>query len=741
MKNKVTLTENQVMEILENMSDAFYSVDAEWRLTYMNSQIEAHWNKSRAEMLGKKLWDLFPRGVGSFPYQQMLRAATEKRPVEFENYSTFLERWLLIRVMPSGSGLNVYFQDIHDRKMAELELKPKRVVDAYLAAVVRASGDAIIGLSPEGIIESWNPKAEQLFSYGAEEAIGRPKLMLTPPDWQAEQVEIIEQVRAGQMVSTETVRVAKDGRLLNVILNMAPIMDIDNQVIGISATLIDITERKKNEEQLAYQANLLNIATEAIVAFDPQERITYWNRGAEQMYGRLASEVLGKNSAEILGRPDTPAEIERKAARRAAILRGETLRGEERPLRKDGTPIWIEYNARAFFDAAGKVAGYVAVQRDVTDRKVAEEALRRSEERYRAVSESGLIAIVFFALDGRLTLANDSFLTLMGYTRDEFEARQLHWADLTPPEWKARTQQAREEFMTTGKIVPYEREYFRQDGSRFWGLFGATRLEQSDEAVAFVVDITPRKRAESELRRLNEILERRVEERTAELSQINRELDEFAYIAAHDLKAPLRAIENLASWIQQDAGADLPPASQEHLTKLKARIERMSHLLEDLMAYSRAGRVRHPLERIDIHLLTLDIVEMLNPPDGFRITVGESIPVFVAERVPLEMALRNLLENAIKHHPTPATGEAVVAVSATERWLEFSVTDNGAGIDPRFHKRIFEIFQILKPRDQLDGSGVGLTVVKKLVEMRGGAIQVESEVGQGATFRFTWPKS
>ena len=740
MAHQVTLTESQVMEILENMSDAFYSVDENWRLIYMNSQIEAHWNKSREEMLGKRLWDIFPRGVGSFPYQQMLRAAQEKRPVEFENYSTFLDRWLLIRVMPSASGLNVYFQDIHDRKMAELELKPKRVIDAYLAAVVRASGDAIIGLSPEGIIESWNPKANHLFGYAAEEAIGRPKSLLAPAERKEEHAELIARVRAGHMVSAETVRVAKDGHMLNVILNMAPITDGEGQMIGISATMIDITERKKYEEQLAYQASLLNIVTEAIVAFDPQERITYWSPGAEQMYGRPAGEVVGKTSAGILGRPDTPEEEVRKAIRRAAFARGEILRGEDRPIRKDGRPIWVEYNARAFFDAEGKIAGYVTVQRDITARKEAEEALRRSEERYRAVSESGLLAIAFFTTNGEVTMANDSFLELMGYTRAQFNTRRLTWADLTPPEWKARAAQARNEFMATGKITPYEREYFRQDGTRFWGLFGGSRLEQTDEAVAFVVDITKRKRAEDELRRLNEMLGRRVQERTAELTQINRELDEFAYVASHDLKSPLRAIENLAHWIEQDAGYLLPPASQEHLRKLQARIQLMSSLLDDLLAYSRAGRLRHPLERIDVSLLVLDIVEMLAPPPGFRVTIADTVPVFVAERVPLEMALRNLIENAIKHHPNPTQGEAIISVRMVDNWLEFSVTDNGAGIDPQFHKRIFEIFQILKPREQMDGSGVGLTVVKKLVEMRGGIVAVESNVGEGATFRFTWPK-
>jgi signal transduction histidine kinase len=217
-------------------------------------------------------------------------------------------------------------------------------------------------------------------------------------------------------------------------------------------------------------------------------------------------------------------------------------------------------------------------------------------------------------------------------------------------------------------------------------------------------------------------------------------LDQFAYVASHDLKAPLRAITFLASWISEDAAEQLPPASKTHLDKLHGRIKRMDALLDDLLAYSRAGRQRHPPEWVDTADLVQKITQLLVLPPGFAIEATPPLPLLYTERAPLETVLRNLCDNAIKHHDHPADGRVEVSARMIPQWIEFTVQDNGPGIDPLHHERVFQMFQTLKPRDEVEGSGMGLAIIKKTVESQGGAITLESTPGHGATFRFTWPR-
>ena len=222
------------------------------------------------------------------------------------------------------------------------------------------------------------------------------------------------------------------------------------------------------------------------------------------------------------------------------------------------------------------------------------------------------------------------------------------------------------------------------------------------------------------------------------MERSNRELDEFAYIASHDLRSPLHGIENLVNFIREDTEEILPEPSRMHLAKLRARVKRMDTLLTDLLAYSRATRQSHQVELVDPAALLGEVVELVAPPPGFTITIAEPMPTLLTERVPLATVFRNLVSNAVKHHHR-TDGKVLISARQQIDLVKFVVADDGPGIAPVFHERIFDIFQTLKPRDQVEGSGMGLALVKKIVERFGGSVGLDSAESQGASFWFTWP--
>ena len=224
----------------------------------------------------------------------------------------------------------------------------------------------------------------------------------------------------------------------------------------------------------------------------------------------------------------------------------------------------------------------------------------------------------------------------------------------------------------------------------------------------------------------------------AELEKRTRELEQFAYVASHDLKAPIRAIANLSEWIEEDISSQLDPENLYQMQLLRRRVYRLEALMEGLLQYSRAGRIKVNSERVDVESLLRQVIDILEPPPQFTVEIAPGMPTLLTEPLLLQEVFTHLIGNAIKHHPSP-TGTVTIDVRERADTYEFAVTDDGEGIAPQFQERVFVIFQTLQARDEVENTGIGLAIVKKIVESRGGIIQVESQEGRGARFSFTWP--
>lgn len=404
---------------------------------------------------------------------------------------------------------------------------------------------------------------------------------------------------------------------------------------------------------------------------------------------------------------------------------------EHRLRHRDGNYRWVLSRGLVLRDVAGRPVRIAGSNLDITTLKQTELALRESERHFNTAFDDSPIGMDLVDLRGRFVRVNAAYCRMLGYTSEQLVGK--HIREITHPDDLPADQQSMREFLA-GERRTYqtEKRYLRSDGETVWALLNVTVVTDADglplHFFGQVQDITQLRRDEAELRR-----------QASELVRSNQELDDFAYVASHDLKTPLRGIENLSRWISEDANDALSETSREHLRKLRQRVARLDRLLDDLLQYSRAGQMMGDVMEINSGPLVRAVVELLTPPPGFVVNVSPEMPTFYTHKTPLELVFRNLIDNAIKHHHRTEGRIEVTAVSRG-RFVEFTVKDDGPGISAKYHEHIFRMFQTLTPRDEVEASGIGLAVVKKVVERQGGQVSVESREGQGTTFRFTWPK-
>jgi len=358
--------------------------------------------------------------------------------------------------------------------------------------------------------------------------------------------------------------------------------------------------------------------------------------------------------------------------------------------------------------------------------------LLANEERFRLVIEASPSALVIVNHDGVMTLVNAHAERLFKYSRDEMLGQGVNM--LLPSAQRSNHSHYMAEYFChpIAKNMSSRDDLYGQcsDGSLVAVEVGLTPLVFSNgpAVLATINDISQRKQVELEKAR-----------HTAELERINSELDSFAYIASHDLKSPLRGIEQLSDWLAEDLADNASDTVQKYLRLIRSRVQRMELLLEGLLTFSRIGRVDAQLVMTDSAQLVREVFSLVNVQPTYHLAIVTELPQFVTARVPLELVFRNLLSNAIKHHDKDS---GVINVSCSEQhdFYCFCVEDDGPGIPKQFHEKVFAIFQTLRPRDEVEGSGLGLSLVRKCVESLGGSIWLVSE-GRGSRFYFTWPKN
>ncbi|MDO6454262.1 CHASE domain-containing protein [Neptunomonas phycophila] len=389
--------------------------------------------------------------------------------------------------------------------------------------------------------------------------------------------------------------------------------------------------------------------------------------------------------------------------------------GEQRIMGKRKNNSQLPIHVQISEDLENNQPIFIGIIHDLTDKHQDEQRLAEQEALLTTAIHSSLSGFALCDVACNFTEINAGLAEWLGYSTEELIGQPV--STIIADHEKVQTQHGLD-MLIKGDIesIRREKQYKRVDGSLVWGLLSSSSIRNSAGQVtsifAQILDIDRAKRLSLQL-----------ETRNAELVRSNAELDQFAYVASHDLKAPLNAINKLAGWIEEDCEGILPESAQQHFELLKNRSKRMGKLLDDLLLFSRVGRVNYQVESVGLRPLVLDIVGLMDIPSTFNVTVAD-ITLNVA-KTPFEQVIRNLIGNAVKHHPNDAGNIAVLA-EKTVNGFTLKVADDGTGIPPNLHDKALEMFQTLRPRDEVEGSGLGLALCNKIVEYNGGSLHIES---------------
>jgi PAS domain S-box-containing protein len=616
-------------------------------------------------------------------------------------------------------------------------------------SLVEATAQIIWDTKAEGEFVTPQPGWSAFTGQTYDELKGRGWLNAVHPDDRAHTSQVWSASVSSRTLYQVEHRLRRyDGIYKYMSVRAVPVFESDGSIREWIGVHTDISERKRAEEALKQSehryAQILDSVQDMVFCKAPGSVVVYANKAACEYYGMALEQLHGITDVPYNQLDYTQQYLQDDLQ---VFTTGQPIEVLEEPnVRADGETRFFHTIKSPIFDTNGNVVQIVGVSRDITERK------QEREIRDRALAEAQAARA---ELQGVFMQAPAAIATTRGSNHVTETANPLYMQIVNKREMLGKP--AREIFpelqgqgffelldQVYASGEPFVGKEMRamfdrnSDGileESFWNFVYQPLVDAEGKVYGIMthaVEVTEQVRSRQEIEKKAEELV----QMTQALERSNRDLDQFAYIASHDLKAPLRAIATLSEWIEEDLADKLTEDSREHLNLLRGRVHRMEALINGILQYSRAGRVQQQIEAVNVSSLLSEVIELLDPPPEVAIVV-ESMPTLQTERVPLQQVFMNLIGNAIKY---ANRSDMCIQVGVRElgTYYEFSVADNGQGIEPKYHQKIWGIFQRLEARDKVEGTGIGLSVVKKIVESRGGRVWVESTPGTGATFRFTW---
>ncbi|MBX2991194.1 MAG: PAS domain S-box protein [Bacteroidetes bacterium] len=687
----------------------------------VNTSALESYGYTREEFLAKTINDIVVEGPPAEMQELKGRNGSLYRSTGWRHVTkdgTVIDVEMSSHPLPLASGQKarlILANDITTRLRAETKLRESEERNRILSEATFEG----ISLTENGIIVELNKQYAAMLGYDRTELIGTRVFDLICPD---DHEYVSSRIQSGRADAYEHRLVRRDGSLIYVEVR-AQNYNRDGHTYRMSS-LRDITSRKQAEHALLFEKarfeQLFENAPIGIVLCDSVERILHTNSKFVEMFGYELNELLGKRINDVL----LPEEyLDEGNAYTNRVLAGEPIHGEAIRRRKNGSTIDVDLYGVPII-ANGESVGLFGIYVDTSERKKAERQVRLLAH----TVESTKDCVTITDLQDRVIFVNEAFQKNYGYQRDEVLGKHVSLLRSSEtPEHIAN------EIRPTTLAGGWYGEIMntRKDGTDFpvelWTSVVRNEAGIPLAMVGVARDVTERKS-----------IERKQASLMKELEEINKELNDFAYIVSHDLKAPLRAIGSLADWLMNDYGDMLGNDGNEMLKVLLGRTKRMHDLIDGVLKYSRIGRTKGDTAPVELEKLVAGTVEMIDPPDHINVQIASPLPVVVGEETRLQQVFQNLLSNAVKFMDKP-NGKIRIGCERENGHWKFSVADNGPGIEEKHFAKVFQIFQTLAARDEFESTGIGLTIVKKIVELHGGRIWLESEVGKGTTFYFTLP--
>ena len=609
--------------------------------------------------------------------------------------------------------------------------------------VIDSVPNGILGVNRAGLITLVNHTAAQMFGYEKGELLGQPVEMLLPPVLRGGHPGLRSAFFANPQARAmgggrDLFAIRKDGSEFPVEIGLNPTTTPSAGEPWVLCSIVDISERKHAEEKNALLAAIVDSSDDAILSKTLDSIITSWNSAAERLFGYSASEVIGRHIGIIIPPfQDDETYILERLRKGERLQHFETIR-----LHRTGRKVPVSLNVSPVRDARGQVVGASSIVRDISQQQIAVLEREKSELAI-ADNATRMAAVMNTIVDGLITIDENGVIQsfnsgaerIFGYSQDEMMGQNVKVLMSEP--YHSAHDSYLGKYQETGvkSIIGVGREVTakRKDGTVFPMdlAVGEMILHDRRMYVGILRDITARKRVEDERTTL-----------IATLKQSNQELDDFAYIASHDLKEPLRGLFNNAQFLKEDYAEVVDETGMRRLDRICFLCERMERLIDNLLYFSRLGRQEMAYRNTDLNAVVHDILEQTEGASGqpgLSVQVKERLPVLVCDATRVGEVYRNLIANAIKYNNKP---EKLVEIGCLEEYSGqrnvLYVRDNGVGIPLEFKRDVFTIFKRLQPEeDKVRGSGVGLTFAKKIVERHGGQIWLESQPDRGTTFFFT----